>query len=51
MYKDYMSHEMASFIIRLRVFTPKNCFITPSPWHTSRLQLRNMGVGGAKHVL
>ena len=30
MYKDYMSLEMASFITRLRVLAPKNCFITPS---------------------
>lgn len=34
MYKDYMSLEMASFIIRLRVLAPKNCFITPSLWQT-----------------
>lgn len=33
MYKDYMSLEMASFIIRLWVFTPKNYFISPSLWH------------------
>lgn len=32
MCKDYMSLEMASFISRLRVFAPKNCFITPGLW-------------------
>lgn len=40
MYKDYMSLEMASFIIRLRVLAPKNCFITPSLWQTGPAEAR-----------
>lgn len=32
MYKDYMSLEMASFIMRRRELAPKNCFITSSLW-------------------
>lgn len=40
MYKDYMSLEMASFISRLRVLAPKNCFITPSLWQGGPAQAR-----------
>lgn len=56
MCKDYMSLEMASFISRLRVFAPKNCFITPSLWQMGpgevqqSTQKKRKGWGGDQKV-
>lgn len=48
MCKDYRSLEMASFIGRLRVFAPKNCFITPSLRHRGPRETHRRRGGGKR---